>query len=182
MTEEYKEEEPARTGTGTGMGGRSPQGSRAGGLPVPPLVMTATGAALTRVFAHVPGDLSVHPFLDYLQKHNMQVFKDNSVPLPTRFDGSPGSIKVFTKASRDRVDKASWSSILTIPVRVENVDLLDGFSRVTVDKVWDHAKATWAAMSNSQQDQNSAMLYHCISASITTKAQLKILMYNQSTL
>ena len=182
MTEEYKSDDEGvtprvgiRLPTGTGGLPVPPTPSGTGGRPVPPTggLIAPTALATSRIFARVPGDIATHAYLDYTMKNDLQLFKDNSVELPTKFDGTVANLKVFTKELRDRVDKAGWKNLIAIPVNGKYLDLLTHYAQITTKRVVDHAK-TWAGIRGSREDQNSAMMYQCISASLTASAQLKI--------
>ena len=135
-------------------------------------------AVAPRQFARTPGNIRRNQFLDYSTKQGQQTFKDNSLELPTKFDGSPENLKIFIKHLQDRAEKAGWNDIITIPVgpagaRVD-MNLLTQYGRVSLQDVRAHS-ATWAGVADQRNDQNSAMMYQCISASLSNNAQIKVL-------
>ena len=54
-------------------------------------------AVAPRQFARTPGNIRRNQFLDYSTKQGQQTFKDNSLELPTKFDGSPENLKIFIR-------------------------------------------------------------------------------------
>ena len=162
----------SRGGSSHGAGGGG-VGSAAGGFPLPlaPAVITTP---TPQTFTRVPGDISMHVYLDYTQKTDLQLFKDNSVQLPTKFDGAVANLKVFAKELRDHVDKAGWKALIDIPVDGgSTLDLLLNYAQIPLKKVKQHVR-TWAGVQGSRNNQSSAMMYQCISASLSASTQLEI--------
>ena len=147
MTEEYKLDDEngmprsdQRTSTG------------AGGLPVPstggttaPTAGATTVPPTSRTFARLPGDIANHAYLDYTLKNDLQLFKDNSIQLPTKFKGPVVNLKVFTKEIGDRVDKVGWKMLIAIPVDGKVLDLLTHYTQITAKRMIEYTK-TWAVI------------------------------------
>jgi hypothetical protein len=127
--------------------------------PVPTIAnIQHTTARLTPMFAASPAEFLAHAdFVDYGLKENQAMFRAACAPLPKAFDGTPGNLKPFIDRLTDKAALYGWRPTLG--------DLLTHYARTSTAKL--RSNAIDYLTRHCRDHQNSVMIYHCISASLT---------------
>jgi hypothetical protein len=132
----------------------------------------AAANVVAPVFALAPG-LANANFLNFADSNDVKLFNKGIQPTDVKFDLKEGNLQSFLQAVSDRARLYNWSSILEVPDSTQvNRNLVTHYGRVTLDNCRTHA-ATY--IGNPVRDaQNSLMLYHFLSGSLTEAARLRL--------
>jgi hypothetical protein len=120
-------------------------------------------------FARLPGDAFVAP-LDYNKSSDMKTFRAATEPLAEKFDLKPENLNNFLVEVRERSRIYNWSDVLNVPDDDGDIfNLIDSYGQITLEECVNHA--TTYIDNQSQQGQNSMILYIFLRGSLTEHAK-----------
>ena len=158
-------------GGGAGGGGGAPGGG--GGPPGPGGAGGAIPPVIPALFAFSPARLQ-NRLLDYNSTADVKLYYKAVLPLEEKFDLSSEKIRGFLEAFYDRAKNVNWQDTLIINVQGVPLNLAKNYGSITLQQVQAHA-AIYSALFNRDL-QNSAQIYQCLSASLSTEAKAKVIL------
>jgi hypothetical protein len=124
------------------------------------------------VFSRYPAAFNAG-ILDYAQEADRKIFRNAVKGMDTPYDLKTGSLRVFLETVKEHAAIHGLGHNILVPVNGVNINLLDSYGLVSMEDCMAHAQ-TYVAAEN-RQDQNSVILYHYLSASLTDVAKGEVL-------
>jgi hypothetical protein len=124
------------------------------------------------VFSRYPAAFNAG-ILDYAQEPDRKIFRNAVKGMDTPYDLKTGSLRVFLETVKEHAAIHGLGHNILVPVNGVNINLLDSYGLVSMENCMAHAR-TYVAAEN-RQDQNSVILYHYLSASLTEAAKGEVL-------
>jgi hypothetical protein len=92
-----------------------------------------------------------------------------------KFDGKPTGLRVFLESFKNRAIMYNWFDVLTVPnlARTDVKKFLSHYGSITMEECISHAEDYMLA--RNQTSQNSQMMFHCLSDSLTTKFKAELM-------
>jgi hypothetical protein len=113
--------------------------------------------------------------LDLTDNNQVNMYRNGMTCLEgDKFDGKPKGLRVFLEAFKDKAIMYNWFDVLTVPnlARTDVKNFLTNYGSITMEECVSHAEDYMLARDRTAQ--NSQMILHCLSDSLTTdfKAEL----------
>jgi len=119
------------------------------------------------IFARAPA-LTNNGLIDYSTREGSAIFSKATAPLTNTFSLQQPNVSVLLAELQDRANTYGWSDILT----VNNVDILSGHGRVTLEQCQQHASTYINA--NGRNAQNDYQLLLCLKESVDEDTMTKM--------
>jgi hypothetical protein len=116
--------------------------------------------------------------LDYSQEADRKTFRNAVRGMETPYNLKTGSLRVFLETDKEHVAMHGLELCVNVPVDGTNINILDSYGLVSMANCVAHA-VTYVS-SQTRNDQNSVILYHYLSASLTKAAKSEVLATPQS--
>jgi hypothetical protein len=113
--------------------------------------------------------------IDFSQPAGAKLFKSATEKLTTTFDCEPENLHLFLVQLRDRSNTFDWNTIMLIPKGGDEEnpkDLIESYGELSHADVRRHADSY--VHTETRMAQDSYLLYLCIMASLSDKAQKKV--------
>ena len=111
-------------------------------------------------------------YLNWNDRSHVKIYEAAIQPLPNIFDCEPAKLNLFVKNVRDRAKESGWLSTMMVQTPTGLLNLLENFGVLTTQQLYNHA-LTYIGQP-SRHDQNSGMIYSCLSRSLTEEARQRV--------
>jgi hypothetical protein len=131
----------------------------AANVPVPP-----------PAFSRYPTNAGI---LNYTLEPDRKIFRVAVKGMETLYDLKTGSLRVFLETVKEHAAIHGLGHLIQVPVNAVNTNILDSYGLVSMEDCKAHAHTYVTAQ--DRNDQNSVILYHYLSASLTEAAKSEVL-------
>jgi hypothetical protein len=114
--------------------------------------------------------------LDLTDNNQIKMYRNGMKFLEgDKYDGKPKGLRVFLESFKNRAIMYNWFDVLTVPnlARTDAKNFLTHYGSITMEECVSHAEDYMLA--RDRASQNSQMMFHCLSDSLTTEFKAELM-------